>query len=158
MLGLNFGGQVTVYFSSGTYNYSSGLAFNYPVAFRGEPGSWLCYEGTAHAVDLGQLLTASNYQALEYIVDGLQFTCGGGMTEGIFLNQYNVNFRVRHCGFLNFGGPGTANIWTDGYNWDILIEHNWFWQWDSVGRTMMFVNSRDGNSQLRFIGNDVSCL
>lgn len=149
----------TVYFPAGNYTYSSGLNFTQPVTLKGEPGTWLCYTGTAHAVDMGSVLTSTNYQTLPLTVDSMGFTCGGSMTEGVYFSDWNVHTHVLHSNFLNFGNATAYDVYYHQDNWEALVEFNWFETYDNIKRNMLFVNnSFDGNTQLRFIGNFVSCL
>lgn len=149
----------TLYIPSGTYTYTGGLSFTNPVTIKCEPGAWLDYTGVAHAADFGPTnLTSANPQTGEYTVDGCHWMGGRTMTEGLFFNPFLVNIRVRYNGFYNFGKGGSVYmIYANGNNWDTLIEHNTFITDDQQGESAMFMNNPSVNSQLRFLGNELSC-
>jgi hypothetical protein len=149
-----------VYFPTGIYNYSSGLAFNWPDTLEGEMtgAAVLCYQGNAHAVDLGPSgLTVNNYQITFYTVNSLGFQCGGSMTEGINIPSYVAAVRITNCQFLNFGNGAAYDVYYSGANNYInLIDHNYFYTWDNVKRNFIF-SPTDINSYMRIENNELIC-
>lgn len=117
----------TVYFPAGRYTYTSGLSFTNPVTLKGEPGAVLCYGGTAHAVDLGPgTLTFAFPQVDYYIVDGLRFECGAGMTQGIVFANNAIFGEVKNSTFYNFGNTTSAAVFSNGDTQDMSIKLNHF--------------------------------
>lgn len=117
----------TVYFPAGRYTYSSGLSFTNAVTLKGEPGSVLCYMGTAHAVDMGPTgLTFATLQPDPYVVDGLRFECGAGMTQGIVFQNNVIYGEARNNTFWNFGNTTSAAIFSNGDTEDLWAHHNKF--------------------------------
>lgn len=117
----------TVYFPAGRYTYTSGLNFTNPVTLKGEPGSVLCYAGTAHAIDLGPTnLTFAFPQVDYYTVDGLRFECGAGMTQGIVFANNAIFGEVKNSTFYNFGSTTSAAIFSNGDTQDLSVKLNKF--------------------------------
>lgn len=135
----------TLSFPDGTYNYVSGLAFTQPVGLSGGPGAILNYLGTGNAVTMGPAgLTISTYHDKPYIVDGLTFTGGASMAEGIFFNEFVTAATVRNTGFFNFGNISAANVWYQGQNWDANVDR--VWMWSEAGHSQyngIWVNAAD---------------
>jgi hypothetical protein len=125
----------TIYFPVGYYAYSSGLSFTNPVTLKGEPGSVLCYIGTADAVDMGPtgLLIA---QGDAYTVDGLRFECGEGMTNGIVFASNAILTEVKNSHFYNFGNLTSSAIYSNGNTQDLSVKNNHFTIWESGAPTL----------------------
>lgn len=118
----------TLFFPDGTYAYSAGLAFTLPVTLQGGQGAVLNYSGAGNAVTMGPAgLTVSTYQDKPYIVDGLTFTGGASMVEGIYFNEFIVQCRVFRTRFFNFGNSAAADVWFQGENWDGRVDHISIW-------------------------------
>jgi hypothetical protein len=148
----------TVYFPAGVYNYTSGLSFPNPVTLQGGPGgAWLCYEGSAHAIDFGPKQTQfPGSQA--YTVQGMSFTCGSLMTEGIYVNTFIITTRFIGNEFNNFGNVNAYMIYLAGDNYDDVITQNNFILGDNIPRNGVALKSGDGNGQMHFFGNRMSCF
>ena len=155
---------LTVYFPTGVYNYSSGLAFTKPVSLRGDVGATLNYSGSGKAISLGpDGLTVLAPHTTPYIVQGLRFTGGSSMTHGIYINSFIVYPRLRDLEFYNFGNTNAYAVFAQSDNWDLEMSSVSFVSNDSVTRNCVRVRGRsaadvsdNGNSRLRFLGGHLT--
>jgi hypothetical protein len=167
----------TIYIPAGTYNYASGLNFPLPVTIRGEPGGGtvLCYNGTAHAMDIGATNYAGYGQQNGYAfpywnILQLTFMCGGSATEGIFINNFAAFIAIKNNQWVNFGNTSAnmAGIWANGNQNDLYIADNSWGVYDGaltsstpgttgVSRQWVNVTVNSINSTLRMTGNSAFC-
>lgn len=162
----------TIYlpYSGAPYNYSSGLNLTVPVTLKGEPGSALCYNGPAHAIDVGpNNLTSANFQGRDYYTfDGLSFQCGGSMTQGVFLNNWILFVQFKNNQFLNFGNASAAGIWANGNQNDLYLTGNAYVINDGaqssgfpgttgINRQWVNMTTNSSNSTLRMENNAAVC-
>lgn len=148
----------TVYFPVGTYNYTSGLNFLSPTTLKCEPGAWLNYLGTAHAVDFGPTtLTVNNYQLDSYTIDSCRFMGGALMTQGIYSNNLVLRVEIKGAQFFSFGNAtaGVYKIFSNGETDDYYIHDSYFYDTDGIPR--LGFSSNNVATQLRFIGNVYNC-
>lgn len=156
----------TVYFPVGRYVYTSGLNFLNAVTLKGEPGAVLCYAGAAHAIDLGPAgLTFATLQSDYYIVDGLRFECGAGMTQGIFLANNVIYVEIKNNDFNNFGNTTAAAIFSNGDTEDLSIKLNKFLIFDGPpapanvpSRKFVDVTTNAAFSTLTMTNNYAACV
>jgi hypothetical protein len=146
----------TIYCPSGTYNYSSGLNFIYPVDFEGAPGCVLNYTGTAHAMDLcapGLTGVGTNsYVFPRFTINNVKFTGGAQSTEGIYINSYCILVTISNSTFLNFGSPTGYAIYGASHNDDLLAEFNTIWNYDANIHNWFFSGATT-DENIRLIGN-----
>lgn len=148
----------TVYFPAGNYNYSSGLNFPNPVTLKGEPGSQLCYTGSAHAIDFGPVgLTIQTLVIPDFTIQGLTITCGGNMTQGVYSNTWLENIHILNNTFINFGNGNACMLDAPGENDDYLVSNNKFFIVNGMTTAGVYCGNVT-NTQLRFIGNNLACF
>jgi hypothetical protein len=155
----------TIYFPAGRYSYSSGLNFTNAVTLKGEPGTVLCYTGTAHAVDLGPSgLTFATLQPDPYKVDGIRFECGAGMTQGLFFQNNVLYGVVTNNVFYNFGSTTSNAIFSNGDTEDMNITSNRFMIFDGApglaivpSRSFVNVTTNSPVSTTTLINNFMFC-
>ncbi|MBV8382896.1 MAG: hypothetical protein JOZ63_09825 [Planctomycetaceae bacterium] len=150
----------TIYFPDGNYLYTGGLNFTTPVILMGSNAAVLDYSGTGNAVTFGQStgLNINNYQ-LMYKVQGLTFTGGASMANGIRVNPFITMPYFEGVFFYNFGNASAAGIYFAGDNWDSKIYNctyytnlsrvtNWVWVGqENLNSTRLRVNSCLGTVQ-----------
>jgi len=141
----------TVLFPPGTYAYAGGLVFSAPVRLSGA-GATLDYRGRDEAVKLGpdglSLRTYANH--LNYAVEGLTFTGGAAMTQGIYFNTFVTQPRVSGAAFVNFGGGRAYAIWFQSQNWDARVSDARFYADDGNVHQLIRANgiATDGTSDM----------
>ena len=144
-------GQATVVFPPGRYVYAGGLVFSSPVRLTG-PGATLDYRGREMAVKLGPdgLTGESSAGHLDYAVDGLTFTGGASMVQGIYFNTFVAQPRVTGATFVNFGAGGAWAIWFQSHNRDARVTDSRFFADDAGAHQFIRANgvAADGTSDL----------
>lgn len=155
----------TVDIAQGYYNYSSGLSLTQPITLKCEPGTYLDYTGSAHAVDIGAQGLVSEpamttTTTMRYVVDGCTFLDGTNMTEGLYMQPYNHLMSFRNNTFKNFGNASAYMIYGACENWDVEVgPQNAFYVYDGQPRNIMLMNGNHctGNSFARVHDNGAFC-
>lgn len=114
---------VDVFFPAGQYLYTDGLTFTRPVRLWGLKSATLNFEGTGNAVKLGpDGLTITTYSDEPYTVQGLRFTGGLDMAQGLYFNNFVTMVRLLDVEMHNFGNAEAHAIYFAGDNWDALVQ------------------------------------
>jgi hypothetical protein len=118
----------SLYFPAGTYSYSGGLIFTQPVTLHGTIDAILNYTGAHEAIRFGpDGLTNKTFHYTPYVVDGLSFTGGAKMTQGIYFNTFTTQTKVVGTRFINFGNASAYNIFFQSQNWYNLVDGVSMW-------------------------------
>ena len=152
------------YGATGNFNYSSGLSFTSAVVVRCEPGVFLNYTGSAHAVDMGPgTLTVPPSGSIVaardiYKMLNCGFTGGATMTQGIYFAPGVQYSTLIGNTFFNFGASGVWDVYGAGYNYDFEASHNHFF----LGTSQNGLYTAPGggtniNSQPRITNNEFVC-
>lgn len=111
--------DIEIFFPEGVYTYSGGLKFTREVKLTGF--GTLNFTGNGYAVDFGKETgSVSDYQRI-YAVDGLTFTGGAMMAQGINFRNFVTMPRLNNVKFINFGNKDAFGVHFAGNNWDAYM-------------------------------------
>lgn len=149
----------------GTFKYTAGLAFSTPVVLKRSNGAILNYTGTGNAVTLGPttITTIGSADYGNYEIDGVEFTGGASMAQGIYVPSWVLFSKIRRCRFYRFGNNTAYVIFAQGQNWEVKVIDNEFVNDQNTARNFLRTEGfaagsgyDSGNSHLTCIGNNIS--
>jgi hypothetical protein len=145
------------------YLYSAGLTFPKWVTIKCDPGAFLYYIGTAHAMDLGTTLSGTNGQANGYTtnaitVDSCGFKGASNATDGIQIKTFNLDVTVKNNKFYNYGPSIQTSYGVDavGGQEKLFFLYNTWYNTDGVPRAWLNVGGTTVEPQI--IGNFAACF